>query len=266
MRLDLDDYVQRRIFYESHEPEQLAFFRRFLRRGDVVLDVGAHVGLFTLVSALEVGPVGEVHAFEPVPANFAALEANVELNGFENIVLNRAAVGAENGEVELGIPDDALALGGETSAMYTVGGGARTVSAPLIRLDDYVGALGDREIRILKMDAEGLEPSVLEGFRDRLQHAPPAAIVLEVNVELLDRHGFTGPELISELRSYGYELYRPTVRGVPKPHEPDLPVEFDAGRDLPEESPRGLGGWLRRYRAESRIFANVFAIQPRAIA
>ena len=126
MRLDLRDYIQRRIFYESHEPPQVAFFKRFLSAGDVVIDVGAHVGFFTLIAASIAGSEGEVHAFEPVPSNFAALEQNARLNGFGNVVLNRAAVGAEEGEVTLGLPGEVPDYGA-TSAMYTAGGTLRSV-------------------------------------------------------------------------------------------------------------------------------------------
>ena len=266
MRLDLRDYIQRRIFYESHEPEQLAFFRRFLRPGDVVLDVGAHVGIFTLVSALGVGSAGEVHSFEPVPANFEALSRNVELNGFDNVAVNRVAVGAEPGEARLGVPEGAASLGGDTSAMYTVGGSAHTISAPVVTLDDYVAdRLAGRPIRLLKLDVEGLEPAALEGFDSRLSESPPDAVVLEVNLELLDRHGFTGEGFLDALRGYGYSFFRPTARGQVKTFEPDIPDEFDPTRDVPEQGP-GLRGWLRRYQAESRVFFNLFALQPHARA
>ncbi len=266
MRLDLRDYIQLRIYYESHEPHQLAFFERFLRKGDIVLDVGAHVGIFTLVSALSVGGEGEVHCFEPVPANFEALSRNVELNGFDNVVLNRAAVGAEPGQARLGLPEGAAGLGGETSAMYTVGGLANSVSARIVTLDDYVSdRLPGRPVRLLKLDVEGLEPAALQGFASRLAESPPDAVVLEVNLELLNRHEFTGQELLGALREYGYSFFQPTARGRLKTFEPQIPDAFDPARDVPEQAP-GLLGWLRRYQAESRIFFNLFAVQSHAQA
>jgi FkbM family methyltransferase len=265
MRLDLRDYIQRRIFYESHEPHQLVFCERFVRPGDVVLDVGAHVGVVTLIAASATGPSGEVHAFEPVPGNFRSLEANVRLNGFENVVLNRAAVGAEEGEISLGLPDVVPDSGsGSTSAMYTAGGEVRTVTAPVVSLDLYVEEhTGDRPIRLLKIDVEGLEQAVLEGFARRLASAPPSAILLEVNLDLLHRHGFRAEDLFSLLRDAGYRLLQPTAMGKLRESEPDFPPGFDPERDLPEHSP-GPRGWLRRYREESRIFFNVFALHGAA--
>jgi FkbM family methyltransferase len=265
LRLDLNDYIQRRIFYESHEPTQLAFVERFLRPGDVVLDAGAHVGIFTLVAASIVGETGEVHAFEPVPANFESLERNVRLNGFSNVRLNRAAVGAEKGELELGLPD-VVPDSAETSAMYTVGGGDRRVSAAVVSLDAYVDAqIGERPIRLLKMDVEGFEPAALEGFAERLASGPPDAVVLEVNLELLQRHGFRVEQIVSPLVDSGYGLYRPTAFGRLRDLDGNLTelLAAEAGRLT---QPHGLTGWLRRYREESKIFLNVFAIQPSAHA
>ena len=61
------------MFYPAYEQREAALVRRFLRPGDVVLDIRAHVGFFTLRCAQAVGTRGEVHSFEPIPANFAAL-------------------------------------------------------------------------------------------------------------------------------------------------------------------------------------------------
>jgi FkbM family methyltransferase len=259
IRLDLRDYIQQRIYYESHEPVQLAFLERFLRPGDIVLDAGAHVGIFTLVAAASVQESGEVHSFEPVPNNFESLQLNVSLNGFENVTLNRAAVGAESGSLELGLPS-AVPDTGTTSAMYTVGGAERRVSAPLVALDDYVKErIGDRPIRLLKMDVEGFEPAVLEGLGRRLASAPPDCVMLEVNFELLDRHGFQADAISKCLVEAGYRLYRPNAFG--RLHKGDGRVSPEvASGPLPQ--PSGLTGWLRRYRAEGQIFFNLFAIQP----
>jgi FkbM family methyltransferase len=258
IRLNLNDYIQQRIFYESHEPALLAFVERFVRPGDVVLDAGAHVGIFTLLAASLTGPTGEVHSFEPVPSNFEALEENVRLNGFRNVTLNQAAVGAEPGEVELGLPD-VVPDSGTTSAMYTVGGGNRRFSARVVTLDSYVERLEERPIRLLKMDVEGFEPAALDGFATRLGDRPPEGIVLEVNVELLDKHGFGAAELLDRLVDWGYRLHRISPFGRLREHSADFAVAPLPTQPLP--NPR-LAGWLRRYRAEGQLFFNLVAVQP----
>ncbi|TMB59740.1 MAG: FkbM family methyltransferase, partial [Chloroflexi bacterium] len=85
LRLDFNDYVQRGIFYGAYESQELNFTRRILRPGDVMIDVGAHVGIFSLVGARTVGSSGEVHAFEPIAFNYSRLLENVERNRLANV-------------------------------------------------------------------------------------------------------------------------------------------------------------------------------------
>ena len=71
---------------------EIGFFVRNIRPGNRVLDLGANVGLFTLLFARCVGPSGMVYAFEPGPLSTALLTANVILNGYQNVIIERAAV------------------------------------------------------------------------------------------------------------------------------------------------------------------------------
>src|SRR5688572_5258274 len=87
MTCDLRDHVQRQIyFFGAYEPIETYLFRLLLRPGMVVVDVGANVGLYTLIAAGEVGVRGEVHAFEPVPETFERLVDHVMVNGVADIV------------------------------------------------------------------------------------------------------------------------------------------------------------------------------------
>jgi tRNA G37 N-methylase Trm5 len=74
------------------ERDTVRLFERILRAGDVVVDIGAHVGYFTLIAARSVGPEGRVYAFEPDPENYALLVRNIELNGYQNIMPIQKAV------------------------------------------------------------------------------------------------------------------------------------------------------------------------------
>ena len=80
---------------------EIGFFVRNIRPGNRVLDLGANVGLFTLLFARCVGPSGMVYAFEPGPLSTALLTANVILNGYQNVIIERAAVTDRSGDVSL---------------------------------------------------------------------------------------------------------------------------------------------------------------------
>src|ERR1041384_4654307 len=85
MRLYLDSELCRLIHCRHFETTEREFLNGFLRSRDVFVDVGANIGLFTLIAARLVGPQGQVGSFEPTPETFARLKDNVQTNGFENV-------------------------------------------------------------------------------------------------------------------------------------------------------------------------------------
>lgn len=219
LRLDLRDYTQRGMFYDAYETQELNFMTEVLRPGDVMVDIGANIGLFTLVAAKAVGQSGSVHAFEPVPGNCERLEENVRLNGFTNVRLNKSAVGDHAGTVSLAIDADmANTSGASTSSFYTVTRLADPVielTAPLDTLDDYATReLAGRRIRLVKIDVEGSEPAVLAGMSDVLKSHRVDVLMLEVSVYGLARGGSRILEVVEPLRSAGYYLYRLGVGGL----------------------------------------------------
>ena len=255
MALDPREYTQRRFIYGCWEFGELRVLRRVLRAGDVMVDVGAHVGFMTLAAARAVGERGEVHAFEPIPSNFARLERNVELNGLRNVRLHRSAVGAAGGTVRLGLTNIGVASG--TTGGYTVGGEHGQVETPMVALDDYLPEqLADRRVRLLKIDAEGHEPAVLDGLASTLDRLPPDALMVEVNGEMLSEGG---SGLLDRLRAAGYAVHRIGPRGNLGP----LP---DAVRIAKAERRRHAAGEhagaLRGGLLERDAFFNALAIRP----
>ena len=216
IRLDLEDYIQRGIFYDAWEAPELAFLRAMLRPGDIVLDVGANVGIFTLTAAHRVGATGAVHAFEPVPVNFERLAENVSRNGLDNVVLNQVAAGSTTGVTQLGLePDMEITSGKRMSGFFTVGSTLRQVTVPLVTLDGYAAEhLPGRPIRFVKIDVEGYEPEVLRGMRTLLSTHRIDAVMVEVSVYALTKAGAAIRDLIDQLLEPHYRLYRPDLPGI----------------------------------------------------
>lgn len=219
LRLDLRDYTQRGMFYNAYETHELNFMTAVLRPGDVVIDIGANIGLFALVAARAVGPGGSVHAFEPVPGNCERLEENVQLNGFTNVKLNRSAVRDRAGTVALSIDADmASTSGASTSSFFTVSELAdpvREVTAQAETIDDYARRhLVGTAVRLVKIDVEGSEPAVLAGMSEVLKAHRVDVLMLEVSLYGLDRGGSRIFDAVEPLRLAGYELYRLGVGGV----------------------------------------------------
>lgn len=250
MQLYVDEYMQRRFYYHCYEAPEVRFIKRWLRRGDLVVDVGAHVGFFTLLAANLVGPSGHVRSFEPVPANFDALNANLALNGYSWVAALRAAVSDAPGTVSLGLADTRLV--GASTADFTVGGELSSVEAPAVKLDDVLGEAG--RVRLLKIDAEGHEPQVLAGAAGVLESSPPDAILFEVNAQLLARRGASAEDILNPLATLGYRFHALDRRGRFRP-APTVPELRDAAaRWDPTNEPRsklrvGLGTRLTMFNA-----------------
>ena len=86
------------------EETETHWFVQSIRPGDVVVDLGANVGYYTILRGKLVGEIGRVYAFEPDPVGFEILRRNVRLNGLHNVVLEQKAVSSKPGLIHLDIP------------------------------------------------------------------------------------------------------------------------------------------------------------------
>ncbi len=196
MRLDLDDYIQRKVWYRSFEPYEVRVLSRLLRPGDTAVDVGANVGFYTLLFARLVGPTGSVYAFEPMDGD--GLQANVDLNGYHQVTVQRVAVGAAPGLVSIGRPPEAE---GASSGMWRRGADVDAREVEQIALDDYLGV---RHVRLVKIDVEGMEPDVLAGLSRTLAEGRVDALVAEMHEHLLD----DPQRVLDPLAAAGFRLLR----------------------------------------------------------
>jgi len=158
-RLALNLSREKAYWLGSYEPSVQRFLERNVTPGDVVYDVGAHIGFFS-VCAARLGAV--VYAFEPVPENAARLRENVSLNDLEIHVVE-AAVWGEDGSVEL-VPGDS-----DFESRAAPGTGVPSVS-----LDSF--AEREPEPALIKVDVEGAETEVLRGARRILAQARPVLV------------------------------------------------------------------------------------------
>lgn len=193
---------------ERYEPEVWHHLMQSVRPGDVVADVGAYLGLYTLALGQRVQPGGKVIAFEPDPATFADLKRNVGLNGLTDVVeLCEAAAGAKDGFV-------AFAPGRESESRVITDGRvfAGRLSVRAVSLDSY---LGDAHLDILKIDVEGYEEAVLKGAERTLcdPRRRPRAIYIEVHPFVWPEQGTTSDSLLGLLRGWDYGVF--LLTGVP---------------------------------------------------
>lgn len=207
-RIMLDDLTAGRLY----EAETSFFIGNILAEGDTFIDIGAHVGYFSMLAAALVGQRGRVFSFEPEPGNHAHLLEHIEANEASCLVPNFMAVGAAPGIAEFHINADND--GGH--ALWNVGQhpfNERSRGAPVTRrvfvtsLDHY---FNDREIgnlKAIKMDAEGAEVSILKGAHALITQTRVPFIISEINRFGLQSMGTSERELRTFMCELGYETY-----------------------------------------------------------
>lgn len=154
----------------------------FVGPGDWALDIGANVGQYTKRMSDLVGPDGRVIAFEPVPATFALLAANAERFRHGNVTLINAAVSSRMQTMGMDIPRFNTGLVNYYEAHLKADGGGDTVVMTL-----PVDALPfEKPVKLVKIDAEGHEASVIAGMRGLIARSRPIMIVETGSAELVE--------------------------------------------------------------------------------
>jgi len=180
-----------------------------LRPGDVAIDVGAHVGYFSLLFRLLAGNAGAVYAFEPMPDTYNRLLRNVMRNRFTNIVPLPMALAAVKGCAEFHFNHRNE---GECSLLGDGGDGSCQVQVST--LDElFAGAQPDRP-RLLKIDAEGAEMHVLEGGRQWFDENAPDMVICEINRPALAGAGSSEREIRDFLQARAYRCAVINIAGV----------------------------------------------------
>lgn len=157
------------------EPGVLKFAQTRIGKGSTVLDIGAHIGEWTLLFSDLVGPSGRVVAFEPDPVARASLKTNLGMNGISNVTVEEMSVSDKTGKAIL----RAERFGSGLSSIMRPrleGGGYKELQVDSTTLDEYCGTHGISP-HWIKIDAEGSEPLIVRGMQRVIQDKHPQAIL-----------------------------------------------------------------------------------------
>ena len=180
-----------------------------LHPGDVFVDVGANVGKFVALAADLVGPTGKVVAFEPGPDNLATLRRRFE--GRAHVRVIDAAVAAQSGRVTLHLDKkNGTHHSLQSRNVATLG---EPISVAVVTLD---AELSNSHVHVVKIDAQGADLDVLRGARETLARCRPF-ITIEFWPAGIQNMGADPTELLDELKSAGYDLFRLSAKGQLKP-------------------------------------------------
>jgi FkbM family methyltransferase len=170
-----------------HEYDVPLFASKVLEKGDVIIDVGAYGGLYTLIGGKTVGETGQVIAFEANPQNFMILQQNVHLNKLDNVLMISKAAGKERSRMRLCYNER---RGAFTSAHKRP---EKIIEAEVIPIDDVTKNIDT--IKLLKIDTEGCDLEVLKGAQETLKKTE--FLIVEQNDKSVRKM----------LSSFGFKLY-----------------------------------------------------------
>jgi FkbM family methyltransferase len=158
--------------YENYEQD---IFRSFCKPGAIVVDVGANVGLYTLIAASRVGKNGKVIAIEPHPESYRYLQKTIELNGLNSVRSFNVALGDRRRKIDLFLTDENKA----DSRIYDATGQRQKITAEMIDLDHLLAENEITAVHVIKMDIQGAESVALRGMLKTLAQNPQVAIFTE---------------------------------------------------------------------------------------
>ena len=203
-----ESYLAFQLFWHGghyYEPITRALVEVLLQPGDVFLDIGAHIGFFSLTAALSIDGL-KVIAFEPNPKNFRILKANAAINGLANLACEPVAISDQEGTATLYLTESDMSASLMKDFQAEDTQQIDSIEVRTATLDSYLERHGVQGPLLIKVDIEGYEPAFFRGAAKTIaKHKPD--IILEV---LYDQE----PELVARLKSLGYHFYPITDEGL----------------------------------------------------
>ena len=211
-------------FYGAFRPEVSRLINRMLRPGQVAIDIGANVGMHSVIMANRVGPTGHVVVFEPDPHPMGRLRRNMALNGIDWVTTVEAAVSARSETRTFYLHDDTIGNFANASLVAAnVGKQTASVEMQVVSIDEWMRDNPLPRVDVVKLLAQGEEYNALQGMRGLIERDRPKIFFLyepsywhRQDLELMDAVNF--------FKAYGYSVQE---------------VEFRARREVVGEIDKG---------------------------
>lgn len=196
-----------------HEKTTTALFKENVKSGNVVVDLGANIGYFTLLASQLVGKGGKVFCFEPEPRNFRFLSKNIEINNYTQALAFPKAVSDKNGKTQLFVCDydtghhtinqhkgiESYSRGRETKE--------HAIEIETVTLDSFLEGRTDH-VDVIKMDVEGAEMLALTGMDRILRDNKDIKMFIEFFPLLIRKMGSSPEEFIRKLlEDYKFSIF-----------------------------------------------------------
>lgn len=198
------DSILSQLIYNGFEELELDFLKANLSSGDIFLDIGSNIGLFSLVASQRVGDAGLVVAYEPNPVTYSRLIENIKINNFDNIQTHNIGLSNLKSDLDFYISKNGYdawnSFAPEPSKLQEM------IKVPVSTLDSLVKELDVEKIKVIKIDVEGWEKFVLQGGQQFLTKFSPLLIVEFGEANALNANYYV-QELFAILEDMGYNWY-----------------------------------------------------------
>lgn len=199
------DSILSRLIYEGFEKEETDYLQYVLKEGDIFIDIGANVGLFSLLASEIVGNKGSVVSFEPSPITAARLIENTKLNNLKNIYIRNVGLSDKKGNLTFYVSKNGYDAW-NSFAPSQDNKLEKTISVPTSTLDLELLNVDKSRVKLVKIDVEGWEKFVLYGGKDFLLNYSPIVMV-EFTEENTFNAGYPVHEIYDIMKNFGYEWY-----------------------------------------------------------
>lgn len=196
------------------ESGALEAFRRLVKPGHCVLDLGANHGFYSLHAAKLTGPTGRVEAFEPNPRLAELARGSLSMNGYRWARLHALAVGDRPGRAMLTLDEDMP--GGGFIREAGLPAREKLVPVSVVALDEMFSDPAFT-VDVVKMDIEGYEARALRGMTQLLQRSPGVCLLLEFAPQMLAQAGTDAADLIGQCQALGFSAWGLNARGELSP-------------------------------------------------
>jgi FkbM family methyltransferase len=192
-----------RYYEDYYEAANYTFLQKQLKPGMQVLDIGAHIGLFSVCSSQLVGPAGKTICFEPTPGTFSVLTKTLQLNHCDNVIPVQAAVSDKEGKATFYISHTA----GCNSNSLVKNKSEKELAGyevQLVTIDSIIDKYSYKP-SLIKIDAEGAEFDVLKGGLSTFGKYKPV-LILSLHPQFILQKGDSLEDIWNLLQSQRYEV------------------------------------------------------------
>jgi FkbM family methyltransferase len=189
--------------YKDEERQEEIFGKQVIQKNDIVIDIGANIGTFSLAVASLVGETGKVFAFEAHSKTFSYFLKNIKANSYKNITAYNLALGEKEGELHFSSDSN-----DDVNHVIKSGG----LKVPVTTLDRIPEIVKEKRIQVIKLDVEGYEIFVLEGAKETLTKTK--YVYFEVYEPNVKEYNYHVEEIYDFLIAEGFSIVDPDTRKI----------------------------------------------------